>query len=119
MSPRCKFFKTPQYVAVWLHNVLIEVLMMKCLSFCFSFLVIELWAVFWRPRPPVLPLLQLQEAKGSRDWCQSLQGSLCPQCLPSPRHQVLPRKLQVRILLCQIQVHMRSATANVKVRKPV
>lgn len=70
------------------------------------------WAVFWRPPLPVLP--QLQGAKGSQDWCQSLQGSLCPQCLPSSRHLVL--KLQAQIPLSLILARMKSATANVKVR---
>lgn len=96
----------------WCFNKILGLVIKMSFMICYSH---RIWAVFWRLRPPVLP--QLQEVKGSQDWCQSPQGSRCPQCLLSPRHLAL--KLQVQILLSRIQVHMKSATANVKVRESV
>lgn len=81
---------------------------------CYS---VRVWAVCWLPPPPVLPQLQLEVAKGSQGWCRSLQGSLCPQYLPSLQH--LARRQQIQIPLYRTQAHMRSATANVKVRKSI
>lgn len=96
----------------WCFNKISGLVIKMSFLICYSH---RIWAVFWRLRPPVLP--QLQEAKGSQDWCHSPQGSLCPRCLLSPRHLAL--KFQVQILLSRIQVHMKSSTANVKVRESV
>lgn len=97
--------------AVWLYYIVII-----SSPVCYS---LRVWAVCWLPPPPVLPQLQLEVVKGSQGWFRSLQGSLCPQCLPSLQHLDLARRQQMQIPHSQTQAHMRSATANVKVRKSV
>lgn len=83
------------------------------LSVCYS---LRVWAVCWLPPPPVRPQLQLEADRGSQGWCRSLQGSLCPQYLPSLLHLALAKRRPLQSPRSQTQAHMRSATVNVKVR---